>query len=96
MTGWGLPALARQQVHAQVRLRLVYATDSDLKKLGFALEDLGRQRNAASYDLRGLPVFASPQGAQRAVQTAADALALLDAIGADSARRSAAIASIRP
>ncbi len=96
MTHWGFPPLARQQVHAQVRLRLVYATDPDMKEIGYKLEDLSKDRNLASYDLRTLPLFASAVAAQTAVQKAADALALLDAVEADPVRRAAAIASIRP
>jgi hypothetical protein len=61
MTRWGLPSLSRQQVHAQVRLRLIYATDADLKEIGRKLERLGMDRNAASYDLRSLPLFNSPR-----------------------------------
>src|SRR5438445_4967706 len=54
MARWGLPALTRQQVHAQVRLRLIYATDLDLKEVGQRLEQLAKHRNSASYDLRDL------------------------------------------
>ncbi len=36
MTRWGLPAIPRQQLHAQVRLRLIYASDVDLKRIGDA------------------------------------------------------------
>jgi len=83
-------------VHAQVRLRLVFATDPDLKEIGRKLEKLGMDRNSASYDLRALPIFASVVAAQDAVKKATDALALLDAIENDPVRRGAAIASIRP
>jgi hypothetical protein len=96
MTRWGLAALPRQQVHAQVRLRLIYATDTDLKKIGDALEVLNKHRNAASYDLQSLPQFASAKLAQADVHLAADALALLDSIDSDPARRTSAAASIRP
>jgi hypothetical protein len=96
MTRWGLPPLARQQVHAQVRLRLVYAKDPDLKSIGDKLEILSRHRNAASYDLHSLPLFASAKAAQDDVKVAADALSLLDAIDADPARRAAAVAAIKP
>lgn len=96
MARWGLPALSRHQVHAQVRLRLSYATHPELKRIGQWLEDLGRHRNAANYDLSPLPMFASSVVAGRDVQDATDALALLDAIDADPARRAAAVASIRP
>jgi hypothetical protein len=96
MARWGLPAPARQQVHAQVRLRLVYSTDPNLKDIGRTLEFLVVQRNSASYDLRPLPIFATPGVAQAAVQRAEDALASLDAIDSDLARRAAAVASIMP
>jgi hypothetical protein len=96
MTRWGLPPLTRHQVHAQVRLRLVYAGDPDLKKIGYKLEDLSIDRNLANYDLRALSQFASPVTAQIDVQKAVDALAMLGAIDTDPVRRAAAIASIRP
>ena len=96
MTRWGLPPLTRQQVHSQVRLRLVYATNTDLKDIGFKLERLATERNLASYDLRPLAQFATAAAASTELQSAADALALLDAIDADPVRRSAAIGSIRP
>lgn len=96
MARWGLPAPPRQQVHAKVRLRLVYATNPDLKRIGYALDDLSRDRNAANYDSTALSIFASPALAQTNTDKAADALALLDAIDADPARRTAAAASIRP
>jgi hypothetical protein len=96
MARWGLPPLSRQQVHAQVRLRLIYATDTDLKEIGRKLERLGIDRNSASYDLRALALFTTPASAQGAVQKATDALALLDAIDANPARRAAAAASITP
>jgi len=96
MARWGLPAPPRQQVHAQVRLRLVYAADPDLKRIGYALEELAKNRNAANYDLTALPMFASDAHAHRDVKKASDALALLDAIDRDPARRAAAVASIRP
>jgi hypothetical protein len=96
MTRWGLPPLTRQQVHAQVRLRMVFATNQEIKNTGLTLEELSKHRNAANYDLRALPMFASVVDAKIDIQDAADALASLDAIDADPVRRSAAIASIRP
>jgi hypothetical protein len=96
MERWGLPPLTRQQVHAQVRLRLIYSTNSDLKSIGFTLEELGKHRNSASYDLQPLPRFATDADARTDVTSATQALALLDAIDADPVRRAAAIASIRP
>jgi hypothetical protein len=96
MSRWGLPPPSRHEVHAKVRLRLSFSTDRDLKRIGQTLEDLGRQRNSANYDLRALSMFASAPDAQQAVKAATDALALLDAIDADPARRAVAVASIQP
>ncbi len=96
MAHWRLPAVARQQVHAQVRLRLVYASDTNLKRIGDALEVLNKHRNGASYDLAPLPQFGSAKVPQSDVQLAGDAIAFLDSINSDAARRAAAIASIRP
>jgi hypothetical protein len=96
MIRWALPPLPRQQVHAQVRLRLIYATNRDLKKLGDALEVLNKHRNAASYDLQSLPLFASAKVAQADLQLASDSLSLLDSLDADPLRRAAAITSIQP
>jgi hypothetical protein len=96
MTRWGLPRLVRQQLHAQVRLRLLYSADAELQELGRKLERLGMDRNAASYDLGAAQLFTSSVAAQAAVKTAEDALHLLDAIDGDPVRRMAAAASIKP
>jgi hypothetical protein len=91
-----LPSPPQHLAHRTVRLRLVFATDPDLKALGFALDDLGQHRNAASYDLRPLALFSSAKHAQEGVKRVEDALALLDAIEADPTRLAAAVASIKP
>jgi hypothetical protein len=93
---WGVPPPPRQSVHADVRLRLSFAGDRDLKLIGRTLDALVQRRNKASYDLASLPEFASSALARLSIQEAADALALLDAIEADPARRAAAIASLPP
>ena len=48
---WGFSLPPRDKVHAFARLKLVYATDPDLKRIGLTLEALGRLRNAADYQL---------------------------------------------
>jgi hypothetical protein len=96
MDRWGLPPLTRLQVHAQVRLRLLFSADSDLQQIGQALEDLVDRRNQANYDLSDDLLFAVPQFAHHNVRRAEAALLLLDAIEADPVRRAAGIASIRP
>lgn len=91
---WGRPLPPRESVHSFVRLKLVYASDSDLQTIGDALDHLVQLRNIASYRLSAPKQFASGAAARQAVQMATDALALLDAIEADPARRAAAIASL--
>jgi hypothetical protein len=93
---WGFRTPSRHNMHAEVRLRVTYTTDQDVKKIGSMLDKLVRLRNDASYDLTALPAFASAAAAQGAIQDAGTALALLDAIDADPVHRAAAIASIRP
>jgi hypothetical protein len=96
MARWGLPPLTRHNVHGQVRLRLTFAFDPDLKEIGRKLEKLAMDRNAASYDLQSLPRFATAVAARDAVMRATNGLASLDAIHTDLARRTTAAASIRP
>jgi hypothetical protein len=93
---WGHRPPPRQNVHPCVRLKFVYARDSDVKNIGIALEDLVQLRNKAHYDLSSLAEFASSTRADRAIQKAAAALSVLDAIEGDPARRAAAIASLPP
>lgn len=93
---WGIAIPPRQNVHSTVRLRFVYAGDSDLKGLGSALDKWCQRRNKASYNLTALPEFASDSHAQDAITESAAALASLDAIESDPARRAAAVASFPP
>jgi hypothetical protein len=60
------------------------------------LEKHLRLRNRASYDLPPHPDFSSDATALRTHREVAAALALLDAIEADPARHTAAIASLPP
>jgi hypothetical protein len=93
---WSFAAPPRHAVHGEVRLRLVYSTDADVKVIGMALDRLSRRRNWASYDLQPHATFGNESFARRSIQDAADALSLLVAIDADPARRAAAIAAVRP
>lgn len=93
---WGFAALVHHNVHTQVRLKFTYAKHADLNTIGVALERCSQVRNRASYDLNALPAFASPARPGQAIQEAATAIALLDAIDGDLARRAAAVAAIRP
>jgi len=92
---WGFVAPPRDQVHSFVRLRFTYAADQDLKQVGRALEELGRLRNQADYELASGPRFQTASKAQQAVQQAQDKLSLLKLVDADPPRRSAAITDIR-
>jgi hypothetical protein len=92
---WGFPLPHRDQVHSFVRLRFITANDRDLKAIGQALEELGRLRNMADYQLGYFVRFRSAGTAQQSVQDARTAIALLDTCEADPVRRAAAIAAIR-
>jgi hypothetical protein len=92
---WGRPPQPRQNVHAQVRLCLAYAHNPELQRIADSLDVVVRGRDKASYDLTSSQ-FHSVSVALNAIWRATDALALLDAIDADPARRAAAIASLPP
>jgi hypothetical protein len=96
LLSWQFAMPPRDRVHAAVRLKLLYAGDADLKYIGRILDRLVQLRNRADYNLAIMGDFASPAKAAQAVKQANDALAFLDLIETTPARRSAAIASIRP
>jgi hypothetical protein len=93
---WGIAIPPRQNVHSFVRLHFLYAASADLNALGQALDKWCRFRNQANYDLSALPKFTSDAFAHDAIQESAAALALLDAMESDPARRAAAIAAFPP
>jgi uncharacterized protein (UPF0332 family) len=93
---WGVKPQPHQSVHHFVRLKFLFASEPDLKAIGKLVELLGQRRTHASYDLTFSVPFASDAKARLAIQQATNALALLDAIEADPARRAAAIASLPP
>jgi hypothetical protein len=55
---WGFSLPPRDKVHT-FALKLVYATDPNLKRIGLLLEALGRLRNAADYQLSTSSPFVS-------------------------------------
>ena len=93
---WGFALPPRDKVHSFARLKFVYATDPDLKRFGLTLEALGRLRNVADYQLGLSGPFASPRIAVSVLTDAESAVALLDAIEADPARRAGAVRTIPP
>ena len=92
---WGFRLLPRENVHAFVRFRFLYAVHADLRKIGRELESGVQLRNQADYDLSALPQFASDVRALETIRGATAAIDLLDAIEADPARKAAVIAAIR-
>src|SRR5262245_60571509 len=57
LTRWGRTPPRRDSVHAWVRLRLAYAGDPGLRQIGGLLDELGRRRNRANYDLAAAAPF---------------------------------------
>jgi hypothetical protein len=93
---WGFFPAPRQNVHTFVRLRLSFAKDRDLKQIGDALDRLSQWRNYADYRLAAPGIFASSAIAKTSVTISQGAIALLDGIDKDPAKRAAAAASIQP
>ena len=81
-------------MHSFVRLRFIYAADADLVTVGRTLDNLLQLRTTADYELQSA-AFADDTEAQTCLSDATDALALLDIVEADPARRVAAIAAMR-
>jgi hypothetical protein len=81
-------------VHTFVRLSFVYAKESDLKRIGYELEDLVSLRNEGDYKLDQVGSFQDNAAAQQAILDSQAMIDLLDHIDADAARQAAAIASI--
>ncbi|MGZ3487108.1 MAG: hypothetical protein ACXVBY_09620 [Isosphaeraceae bacterium] len=81
-------------MHTFARLKLVYATDIDLKRIGLMLKALGRLRNAADYQLAQSSPFPSARIAVSAMTDSEAAVALLGALDANPARRATAMGSI--
>jgi hypothetical protein len=93
---WGFAPPPRDKVHTFARLKFVYASNPDLKRIGLTLEALAQLRDAADYQLGTSGPFVSPKIAASIMKDAESAVALLDAIEADPARRAAAVRTIQP
>ncbi|MGO9598472.1 MAG: hypothetical protein ACLP7Q_10835 [Isosphaeraceae bacterium] len=93
---WGFALRPRDKVHTFARLKLIYATDLDLKRIGLMHEALGRLRNTADYQLSPSGPFVSPRIGVSALADAEATVALLDTLEADPVRRAAALESIAP
>ncbi len=91
---WGFSPPPRDKVHTFARLKLVYASEPDLKRIGLTLEALGRLRNAADYQLRRASPFVTSGIAVSALADARAAVVLLDDIEADPTRHASAVGSI--
>ena len=96
ITRWGFVAPPRENIHAYVRLRFTYSTDADAYSIGRDLEFLVKLRNEADYHLATPGRFGLVKVVAEALTKSRDAIALLDAIESDPARRLAIVASIRP
>ena len=93
---WGVVIPARENIHAFVRLRFLYADDPDAQLIGKSLDALVQLRNEADYKIASPGSFRDANDASNAVVKASALIDLLDAIEADSTRRSEVIAAIRP
>jgi hypothetical protein len=93
---WGFVLLPRDKVHTFARLKFVYASKPDLKRIGLTLEALGRLRNSADYQIETSSPFVAPRIAVFALTDADSAIARLDAIEADPVRRAGAARTIPP
>ena len=92
---WGFPKPPGEQIHRFVRLRFDSTPHPELRPIGLALDQLGRRRNEADYQLSHPGVFANGVVAAQAARDATAAIAHLDAIEADSVRLAAALAALR-
>jgi hypothetical protein len=92
---WGFVPPRRDQIHAWVGLRLIFSKDADLYQIGRTLENLNQLRNQADYQLEVPGLFVDLRQASLAIGSSRAAIALLDQIEADPARRAAALTAIQ-
>ena len=91
---WGFPIPPRA-THRDVYHHLQFPKNADLNNIARTFQNLSNKRNTADYDLIPHPMFATATDAIAVIREARDAIALLDAIDSDPARRAQAIADIR-
>ena len=92
---WGFPKPPGEQIHRFVRLRFDSTPHFDFRPIGLALDQLGRLRNQADYQLSHPGVFANDVVTAQAIRDAAAAIAHMDAIEADGVRLAAAVVALR-
>jgi uncharacterized protein (UPF0332 family) len=73
---WGYSPRGREELHSYVRLRYVYCSDSDFKRVGRRLEELVQLRNEADYQIDRPGSFATPKDTRQAIVNAEDAIRL--------------------
>jgi len=95
LLAWGFTIPPRDNVHTFTRLRFTFVSDPGLLTIRDCLDYTGRLRNEADYHLISSAVFSTVHRARRAIDDVATALGKLDAINADPAYRTAAIAEVR-
>jgi len=93
LDAWGFPAPRRDAVHGFVRQRFDSSANADLRAIYDVLEELGKLRNVADYDLSA--VFVSTSHVHLAINDAGTELKHLEDINANANRRSAAVADIK-
>jgi hypothetical protein len=92
---WGFTLHRHATIHHFVRQRFVIPSFADLFFIGERLDRLGQLRSKADYEISASGKFATDGAAVTALTWATDALTRLDAIEADPAVRTAAVAAIR-
>ena len=93
---WRVAIPPRENIHAAVRLRFLYAGHAEAKELGRTLDNLVRLRNEADYRLASPGSFRDAVEAQAAIVEADELIARLDAIESAPTLRAEVASSIRP
>jgi uncharacterized protein (UPF0332 family) len=91
---WGFTFPARNS-HREVQQRFTAPNNADLKRIGDVLTHLVSRRNCADYDMTNPRHPQTAVAASDAAARSRSSLALLDALEADPARLTQAVADIR-